>query len=63
MSGREVALLLRAERPETRVLYVSGYADEAPSSGLNPGELHLQKPFTPDALARIVREALRREHQ
>lgn len=62
MSGREVARLLRVQRPETRVMYVSGYTDEASNiHELHPGEVHLQKPFTPDALARTVREALRKE--
>jgi CheY-like chemotaxis protein len=62
MSGREVARLLRVQRPETRVMYVSGYTDEASNNHeLHPGEVHLQKPFTPDALARTVREALRKE--
>jgi CheY-like chemotaxis protein len=60
MRGREVGLLLAAARPEMRVLYVSGYADESLVHGgeLEPGLAFLQKPFTPDALARRAREVL-----
>ena len=60
MRGREVGLLLAAARPEMRVLYLSGYADESLVHGgeLEPGLAFLQKPFTPDALARRAREVL-----
>jgi len=60
MNGREVALLLSASRPEMRVLYLSGYADESivRQGVLEPGLAFLQKPFAPDALARKVREVL-----
>jgi DNA-binding NtrC family response regulator len=42
------------------VLFVSGDADHdaAPDGVLAPGAAFLQKPFSPDALARKVREAL-----
>jgi two-component system cell cycle sensor histidine kinase/response regulator CckA len=60
MSGREVGLLLAPARPETKVLYVSGYADESivHHGVLEPGIAFLQKPFTAEALARKVREVL-----
>ena len=60
MSGREVAQQLSRPRPETKVLFVSGYTDAAivHHGVLDPGVAFLQKPFAPDALARKVREVL-----
>jgi two-component system cell cycle sensor histidine kinase/response regulator CckA len=60
MSGRELMRRLIARRPEVRVLYMSGYADEAIAQHgvLDPGTAFMQKPFTPGALARRVREVL-----
>ncbi len=60
MSGREVGRRLTAERPDMRVLYLSGHADDSIVSHgvLEPGLAFLQKPFTPENLARRVRELL-----
>jgi CheY-like chemotaxis protein len=60
LSGRELARRLAEFRPETRVLYVSGYTDDAivHHGMLEPGLHFLQKPFTPAVLARKVREVL-----
>ena len=60
MNGREVAHQLMALRPDMKVLYISGYIDDA---GLRSGAdrartSFLQKPFTPEALARKVRDVL-----
>jgi PAS domain S-box-containing protein len=60
MSGGEVARLLNQSRPETKVLYLSGHADESivHHGVLDPGVAFLQKPFTAETLARKVREVL-----
>jgi len=59
-SGRTLAGQLLAQRPGIKVLYMSGYTDDviAYHGVLEPGLFFLQKPFTPAALARKVREAL-----
>jgi PAS domain S-box-containing protein len=60
LSGPELARRLLTSRPRLRVLYVSGYPDEAMASQglLEPDASFLQKPFTPETLARRVREIL-----
>jgi CheY-like chemotaxis protein len=60
VSGPELAARLVASRPEMRVLYMSGYAGDANLRHPLPGAhaVYLQKPITPEALARRVREAL-----
>jgi PAS domain S-box-containing protein len=60
MSGPALAQRLIGQHPSLRVLYMSGYAEEAiERQGSLPagGEL-LDKPFTADQLARRVREAI-----
>ena len=59
-SGREVARKARAVNPQVRVLFVSGYTEDAVvRHGISQGEAaFLQKPFTPGGLVRKVREVL-----
>jgi two-component system, cell cycle sensor histidine kinase and response regulator CckA len=60
VGGQELARRLAALRPETKVLYISGYTGEG--SGWpevsNAETAFLQKPFTPETLMRQVRERL-----
>ena len=60
MGGADLASRVQALRPEARVLYMSGYTDDAVirHKVLERGTPYLQKPFTPASLARKVREAL-----
>lgn len=60
MGGADLASRVQQLRPEARVLYMSGYTDDAiiRHKVLEPGTHFLQKPFTPASLARKVREAL-----
>ena len=60
MGGREVAVRLTILHPEIKVLFLSGYTDDAVvRHGILEGEVaFLQKPFSPAALAAKVREVL-----
>jgi len=60
MSGRVLAQRVMEARPETRVLYISGYAGDVivHRGVLEPGVSYLQKPLTAATLARRVREVL-----
>jgi FixJ family two-component response regulator len=60
MGGRQLANQLTAVRPHLRVLYMSGYTDDAVvRQGVLEGEVaFLRKPFTVPGLSRKVREVL-----
>ncbi len=59
LRGHEVAKHVVASRPGIKVLYMSGYADEALlGAAAIAGPALIEKPFAVDTLARRVREAL-----
>ena len=61
MSGPELAEKLHRLRPELRVLFMSGYTDDAivHHGVLEEGANFIQKPFAPDVLSRKVRQILK----
>jgi signal transduction histidine kinase/CheY-like chemotaxis protein len=58
MKGPELAQRLRSERPQTRVVFMSGYNDEKLSDGGPESPLCLQKPFSPTTLGETLRTVL-----
>jgi DNA-binding NtrC family response regulator len=60
MRGNILAETLTDRYPKLRVIYMSGYIDSAliQSASLPEDMVVLQKPFTPDAMLRLIREVL-----
>ncbi|MGZ4860332.1 MAG: PAS domain S-box protein [Candidatus Angelobacter sp.] len=60
MNGHELAHLLRSQRPEMKVLYVSGFADRVfeNADAPDPAEAFMEKPYAFDELGRKLREML-----
>ncbi len=56
MNGRELAEAITARRPETRVIYMSGYTDNAIAHHgvLDPGVVLIEKPITADKLTAVL---------
>ena len=59
MDGRELALRVRSERPDIRVVFMSGYSEDPVLEELGyEWTFFLSKPFTPLALTSKIREVL-----
>ena len=58
MSGIELLEVVRAKRPEIKVVFITGYADHARLKGEFADEVVVKKPFTMAQLAPAVRKAL-----
>jgi CheY-like chemotaxis protein len=60
MTGPALAARIRAERPDVKIIFVSGYTDHRllEEGALDPSAPFLQKPFPLAALLRKVRELL-----
>jgi len=60
ISGKETAERLQPLYPQMKVIYMSGYTDDAivHLGVLEPGLNFIEKPFSPDVLASKVREVL-----
>ena len=65
VSGRELAERLASQRPQMKVLYMSGYTDSAiVANGILEKEVaFLQKPFTPTVLAEKSARSHRNQRQ
>jgi two-component system, cell cycle sensor histidine kinase and response regulator CckA len=60
MSGKELSERMRASYPHTKILFTSAYTETSiiQHGMFERGPAHLQKPFTPSALAHKLREVL-----
>lgn len=60
MGGRELTESLAGLKPHTKVLYMSGYTDRAEdvTAVLSCGHAFIEKPFTPEALLRKIKDVL-----
>ncbi len=65
MGGSELAERIRENQPDARILFTSGYTEDAVvrQSLLHAGEAFLEKPFTPAKLANKARELLRGQEE
>jgi two-component system cell cycle sensor histidine kinase/response regulator CckA len=60
MTGKELAVRMKSQRPATKVLYMSGYTENviATQGVIDSGIAFIPKPLAPEALAAKVRETL-----
>lgn len=58
MSGTELAQHLRILKPELKLLFMSGYADDIGIGSSDPSSDYLPKPFTPELIGQRIRQLL-----
>ncbi|MEC8035980.1 MAG: response regulator, partial [Pseudomonadota bacterium] len=60
MNGRQLADILRGDRPDLRILFITGYAERAAIRGefLGQGMEMIAKPFAMDVLSAKIREMI-----
>ena len=60
LNGRQVADAARVTRPDLKVLFMTGYAENAAAAKgiLEPGMQMITKPFVMDVLAKRIRELM-----
>lgn len=58
MNGQELASQLRQQRPEVKVIFMSGYGEDALRSFPEETPLFLQKPSSTDELLNLIRDTL-----
>ena len=58
MTGFELGRQIGEQSPALKILYMSGYRDNATGGGGDAPRAFLHKPFTPDVLLTKVREVL-----
>ena len=58
MRGAELATTLREIAPDTRIVFMSGYASDSARATMSPDDVLLTKPFDAETLLRVVRDAL-----
>jgi CheY-like chemotaxis protein len=58
MGGRELAAVLRDDRPDLPLVLVTGYADQPLVSHLGARAAYVEKPFTGDTLLSALRQVL-----
>jgi DNA-binding response OmpR family regulator len=60
LNGRQLAEAARAQRPDLKVLFITGYAENAAMANgfLEPGMEMVTKPFAVDALAARIRDMI-----
>ena len=65
MTGKEMALKLLVERPDMKVIYISGYSEDVivHQGAVEQGVVLVQKPFTAETLLSRVRDVLDGSHE